>query len=240
MISSPVPPNLRSLLDAFKQEVFFDLNCHAVGTITAFNATLQTASVQISIPRVVGGRLTPGPLPTDPPRWVGGKVVPYPLLTDCPVFVPSGGGAALTFPIAAGDPCLVLFNDRDIDNWFTTGNSTPPNSARMHSLSDGLVLVGVRSKANPLANYSTTDAQLRCGGGAVGVGPNSKVDIHSSAGSLLDALNGTITSLDALCSALVAWVDTRGDTPNPATIAAINAVKSDFDANKVAIDDVLK
>ena len=223
MISSPVPPNLRSLLDAFKQEVFFDLNCHAVGVVAAFNATLQTASVQLSIPRVVKGR-----------------VIPYPLLTDCPVFVPGGGGAAVTLPIAAGDTCLVLFNDRDIDNWFTTGNSTPPNSARMHSLSDGLVLVGVRNKSNPLTGYSTTDAQLRCGGGAVGVGPNSKVDIHSSAGSLLDALNGTITSLDALCTALTSWVDTRGDTPNPATIAAINAVKSDFDANKIAIDAVLK
>ena len=132
MIASPTPPTLRSLLATFKQEVFEDLNCHAVGTITAFNATLQTASVQLSIPRVVNG-----------------KVIPYPLLTDCPVFVPSGGGAALTFPIAAGDPCLVLFNDRDLDNWFTTGNMTPPNSNRMHSLSDGLVLVGVRNKASP-------------------------------------------------------------------------------------------
>ena len=48
---------------------------------------------------------------------------------------------------------------------------------------------------------------------------DAKVGITNSGGSLLSALN-------SLCDALTAWVDTHGDTPNPGTIAAINAAKS--------------
>jgi hypothetical protein len=44
--------------------------------------------------------------------------------------------------------------------------------------------------------------------------------------------NGAITLktvLDALCTALTSWVDTRGDSPNPATVALITAVKLQAD-----------
>jgi len=104
--------------------------------------------------------------------------LPIPPLGDVPVVYPGGGGATLTFPIEPGDECLVVFASRCIDMWWKYGKVAPPAEGRMHSLSDGFALVGVRSQPNVLANISTTATQLR-----------------SNDGSTLIALNPTAQSI---------------------------------------------
>lgn len=222
-IAPPTKPDLRSLLDGTQQRTMAQMNCHQVGQVVSFDATKQTASVQLSVLAVLAD----------------GSQVPYPVLTDCPVFVYSGGGAVITMPIAAGDPCLVLFNDRDLDNWFTTGNVVAPNSPRSHSLSDGMVLVGFRNLSNVVASYSTADAVLQFAGSRVAIKANGNVEVVSANGgsviltAKVGVSNGSgslLSALDALCTALTSWVNTGGTTPNPATVAAIAAVKTSIDA----------
>jgi len=223
-VATPNPPTLRSLMDSLKVEIFNELNCHLLGTITEYNKNTQVASVQISSLRV---------LPD-------GSQVQYPLLTDCPVFVAGGTGGFLLFPIKVGDPCLVLFHDTDFDKWFTTGNVVAPNSSRTHSLSDGLVLPGFRSLANAVVGdayihlkntagncevllYDTGELNVigrTSGGGVSFLKLTNKVNLGNLTGVTLGA------ALDNLCTALEAWVNTGGSTPNTATIAAIAAVRS--------------
>ncbi len=204
MIASPVRPDLRALLDNAKQEIFFGLNCPQVGIIDSFDAATQKASVRIAVLRVV---------PT-------GQIA-YPLLTDCPVYFPRGGDAYMTFPVSAGDPCLVLFNDRDLDNWFTTGNVVAPNSQRAHSLSDGLVLVGIRNLATPAPNVDPDAVSLWKGDVQISI-KDGKVKIENDSINLKDAF-------DSLFMALTSWVNTGGTTPNPSTVIALNLVKAQFD-----------
>ena len=240
-LQSTALPNLRMLLDQYKQEVGYGLNCHEVGTIVSFDATKQTASVQIAVLRLLPG----------------GETTPYPILTNCPVFVLSGGDTAITMPIAAGDTCLVLFNDRDLDIWATTGNTSVPNSGRFHDLSDGLVLVGFRHALNPISGYSTTEVALRKAGFKISIGANGYITLSGNATITIDT-DGVITLtsgggaivavndegfvtiknggdslkpiLDTLCTVLTTWVNTGGSTPNPATVAAVTAVKVRIDA----------
>ena len=221
MIASPVPPNLRSLLDAFKQEVLSDVHGHLIGTVAAIDPAARTVSVQINELR----------------RLPNGTTQAYPLLTDVPLFTFGNNDAIVYVPHKVGDTCLVLFNDHDIDNWFVSGNTTTPNTSRSHSLSDGMALIGFRSKANPLTGLVRYDAVILQEGSsfvALGDAPvmssatafvqvGTKVQIRASDTNLADALN-------ALCTALTTWVDTRGDTPNPATVAAINAAKALIDS----------
>lgn len=87
--------------------------------------------------------------------------VTMPLLVDVPVIYPSGGGFTLTFPIEAGDECLVLFSSRCIDMWWQSGEVQIQAELRMHDLSDGFALVGPRSQPNILPNISLTGTQLR-------------------------------------------------------------------------------
>lgn len=170
-------PDLRALLNAHRDEVFASLNCHQLGTVVSFDAEKQTATVKINARRVV----------YDKPQTENGvlqqqpRLLDYPILTDVPVFVASGGNARITFPVTAGDTCLVLFNDRDIDAWWSTGAVAAPNSSRMHSLSDGLALVGFRSLANKVEDYSATDAEFRFGDAFVSIKPDGTITLEVEA-----------------------------------------------------------
>lgn len=211
--SSPVPnPDLRALLRAHATDIFQTLNCHKVGKVISFDAATQTisASIQGLYVFVDWTQNPPAPVPK-----------PYPVLSNVPVFINSGGAGSITFPIAVGDPCLILFNDRDIDNWFSSGGAAAPNTPRCHDLSDGMALVGFRSMVQALTAYSTTDAQIRLGTSIISVG--SKISIANSAGSFINAM-------DAFLTACIGWVNTGGSTPNPATVTALMAAKTEFDA----------
>lgn len=100
-------------------------------------------------------------------------VAELPLLVDCPVQFPSGGGCTLTFPVAQGDECLVVFSSRCIDAWWQSGGVQVQPELRMHDLSDGFALLGFRSLPRVIHGISTTAAQLRTDDGAAFVEVNS-------------------------------------------------------------------
>lgn len=236
--------DLRQVLLEFKKELFYSFNCHQVGQITAFDAVTQQAQVQLMVQRVVfntvqtsGGNLQLTP-----------TIVDYPVLVNCPVFCMTGGGYVLTMPVAVGDPCLLLFNDRDIDNWFTAGTGGPPNTSRAHDLSDGFALVGFRNMQSLVTSYATNAAELRTkdNTGKVSIAQalselinatevklkvgTTIIDLDTSKIGIQNATTSLKTILDNLISALTAWVDTGGQTPNPATVTALNAVKTTSDS----------
>lgn len=222
VIASPVPPVLTEVLSQFRQQLLVSLNCHQVGEIATFDAVNQTATIQIKVLRLIGD-----------------QQVAYPILTHCPVLILSGGAGRVTFPIQVGDPCLVLFNDRDIDNWFASGAAAVPNSFRTHSLSDGLALVGFRNLANKLTGISTTDTELSQGATVVGM-DGAKISVRNGTTDMKTSMDALLSTLDDLIVKLKAWINTGGSTPNPATITALSAVQTNLTANRTAFDSLLK
>jgi hypothetical protein len=179
-MNGPLPtPDLAAILDMKVQEIFSLLNCHQLGTIEDFNAETQTATVSLSIKLNFGDTLKT-----------------YPVLKEVPVFVLGGGNRVITIPIIRGDTCLVLFNDRDIDIWTQTGAAALPSSDRQHDISDGLALVGFRSKANPVGTYSNNDVEIRNGQNKIAVG--DKLLFKNSTTDLLTVLQLAATALTAL------------------------------------------
>lgn len=87
--------------------------------------------------------------------------VNIPLLVDVPVVFPRGGGCTLTFPVKAGDECLVIFADRCIDFWWQSGGVQEPVDERMHDLSDAFCIVGPQSQAKKIGGISTSAVELR-------------------------------------------------------------------------------
>ncbi|WP_186068007.1 Gp138 family membrane-puncturing spike protein [Burkholderia gladioli] len=124
------------------------------GTVESFDPVAMTVVVQLGTKDSI--RNEDGTVSTSP----------FPLLTDCPVVWQGGGGVTATFPIGAGDECLVVFASRCIDAWWQSGGVQEQAEPRTHSLADGFALVGVRSQPRVLANVSTTSAQLRSDDGA--------------------------------------------------------------------------
>lgn len=135
-------PELRDLLDLFKNEIMKGINCVQIGIIQSFDSQTQSATIQLALKKVINISL-------DGIR----EVSDYPVLLQCPIMILSGGSSALTFPIAQGDTCIVLFNDREIDNWYVNGGIQTPSTPRLHDKSDALAIVGIRNTQNAISNY---------------------------------------------------------------------------------------
>lgn len=147
------------------------------GLVNSFDATAMTCTVQ---PTIMGSyRDAAGTL----------QNVTMPLLLDCPVVFPGGGGVTLTFPLAAGDEVLVVFSSRCIDAWWQSGGVQPQAEFRMHDLSDGFVIAGVRSQPRRLT-VSTSAAQLRTDSG------NTLIEINPS-GELMTLKSPNPITVDA-------------------------------------------
>lgn len=168
----PVTPDLAEFISRRMRDISARINCQTIGTIQTFDPVTQTATISINFKKTIKG--------VNPLNNITGSsdvVVDYPILVNVPVFVLNGGGGYLTFPITAGDVCLVLFCDRDIDLWFNQGLVVPPNSERLHDINDAIALVGINNLQSPLLGYSTTQVQLNF--------PIGKISISDQSGERL-------------------------------------------------------
>lgn len=116
-------------------------NCVKIGKIENVDTTNQTVDVQILHKRVNM-------------KFKTRELKDYALLKQVPFVVIGGGQSNLTFPIAKGDNCLLLFCDYEIDRWWDTGESLPSNFERKHDISDAFAIVGVHSMVDLLQGYS--------------------------------------------------------------------------------------
>lgn len=188
----PNEPDLADVLNMHRKGIFLDLNCHHIGTIKSFNAAKQTATVSINYKKTFFKPNSLGVLQAE--------LKEYPLIADAPVVVLGGGGYALTFPIEKGDECLVLFNDRDLDAWYSGSASSPNPTARLHSFSDALIIVGLRSLPNVIASYGSGAVELRdkTGNTKIKLKDNGKMAFQNPTGEMVDLL---FTMLNALTTA---------------------------------------
>lgn len=128
MKRTQLQPDIQYLLDTFTENLKTNLNCVQVGQIVKFYPENKTVDVNICFKQKVNG-----------------EIKNYPLLLKCPVL-----GNKITIPIEEGEFCIVLFNDRNIDSWWETGQSQLPRTNDKHNISDGIVICGLNSLANAI------------------------------------------------------------------------------------------
>lgn len=161
------PPDLDDLLAEDRETIFSNINCVQIGRIEKVNDN-QTVEVSIQFLR----------------RRPGGETARYPLLVDCPYIVWQGGDSFINMPIAPGNYCLILFNDRNIDDWWDTGNVAIPNDTRKHSLSDGIAIIGLNPGFQALS-YDSSNIRIvgpSAGGAFININSDGSVDINAPAG----------------------------------------------------------
>lgn len=133
---------LSQMISEVVNSIRVSLHCVKIGEIVSFNKEKQTATVKVLHiqDENYNTRLE--------------ENLEYPLLGEVPVVVLQGGGAHITFPIKAGDQCLLLFCDYMIDNWWISGNASTSIVPRKHDLSDAIAIVGLNALPNAIQDYS--------------------------------------------------------------------------------------
>jgi hypothetical protein len=157
------------------------------GTIVSYNPATMTATVQPAIQAMHRQ--------TDRTR----KPLSIPPVTDVPVHFPAGGGYTLTFPIKPGDECLIVFNERNIDNWHQMGGEQAPADLRMHDVNDCIVHVGLRSQPKVLGTN----------GGQPAHGDN--VQFRSDDGTRYVEINNSANTIRTVCGSVTSTLDGAGN-----------------------------
>lgn len=127
-ISSPA--DLGTTLKMQGQNTAEQLNCMRIGIIQSFDAESLTVEVLLADKKLLG-------LNKDGSQNVRNYALINAKVCYCSPF--------MSFPINIGDECVVLFSDRELESWFTTGEPSAPKYSRMHDLTDAVAIIGIRS-----------------------------------------------------------------------------------------------
>jgi len=103
------------------------------GIITEFNEVERTCSVQPALKRLFTGEE---------------ETVLLPIQEDVPILFPGSNEYYLEFKLNSGDEVLCIVSERAIDQWIEAGGPVDPQSSRRFSLSDIIVVPGLKSKVN--------------------------------------------------------------------------------------------
>lgn len=220
----------QALLEVLRHTISSQLRVALPGIIQSFDAETITCTVQPAIKGVISdaqGRA---------------QSVALPLLVDVPVIFPRGGGVTLTFPVSAGDECLVVFGDRCIDFWWQNGGVQETIDPRQHDLSDAFAFVGPQSQAKKISGISLHAAQLRSDDGAAfvevaaghAITVNTPGTLKATAQGGVDVtaptivLNGNVTINGNLSQGM-------GDSGGSASINGPVSVKNDITAAGISL-----
>ena len=145
-----------------------------------------------------------------------------PVLPQVPVIFPRTAAYHITFPVAAGDHVLLVFNERSIDKFIAgNGEDTDPDEYRMHDLSDAVAFLGFYPDAKAISELSADSLALgHVDGVSVHVAPD-KIELgerNASDAAVLDSalqtelgrvkneLTTLVNDITVLKAAFTAWV----------------------------------
>lgn len=135
-----ITPDLSALLDDLAGSIRGRINVALPAEVVSYNPALQTLTAKPT----VSGRYQ------DPET---GALVPFPIpaISNVPVAFPGAGLFSITWDLVPGDPVLLVFADRSLDEWKSTGlPETVPADVRRHDLTDAVAIPGLRPLTAPV------------------------------------------------------------------------------------------
>lgn len=133
---------LQELLEAAIGDALGSVHVGGVGTITSYDHSTQTATVQ---PVVRSRFVDPD---TGEPEYIQPPPIP-----NVPVQFPEGGGSSIVWPLNQGDTVYLCQADKSHDEWQATGSDDEtPQDTRRFDLTDAFAFPTGRSPADPVGS----------------------------------------------------------------------------------------
>lgn len=135
--------SLGDLLKQLQRKIEMDIRVAAPATTLSYDPSTQRATVELGFRPVEA---------TD-----SGEELEDPIkLYNVPVSFPRASAGYIALPLAAGggDTGMLVFSDRALANWLSTGGTTDPINGRTHSLADGVFFPGITTDKAPIVSTS--------------------------------------------------------------------------------------
>lgn len=206
------------------EDLFAELTAATLGRVRvalpaqvlAYDSTKQVVSAQVAVS-----------LRRQDPDT--GVLVPYvvPPISNVPVLWPSSSLGSLTFPLAPGDPVVLLIADRSLDEWKSTGAAANvPMDVRRFDFTDALAIPGGRPFTRPLAATAVSATGPVLDGADVRLGDGTASDFVALSSLVLGELNKILTLLQT-------WTVSGGDGGAALQLAAKSLSIASVAATKV-------
>lgn len=196
-------PNLTQFAEAVVDAASEQIRVAIPGTFVSVASDMRSGAVQPSIARQ--------------------NASADPAIPDVPILFPGGSGASVTWPILAGDPCLIVFCDRSTEEWISAGGSSSvePTDDRTHDISDAIAIpMGIGG--------ATNDGTVR-----VNVGIGGKVAIGNGTAELVSLASQLCDAFIANSAFIGTGVAPGSPVPaNPAIITLLTTIKASLDSIK--------
>ena len=168
---------LDGLIRAAFDHMIGDVRVALPGRIESFDRSDRTATVKPMISVKRRGATEPTELP---------------IIQGVPVVEPRTQKAALSLPIAAGDPVLLVFADRALENWLGSAGTSPSGAldVRKHHIADAFAIPG----GWPTGKNSTTPAPTGLGI-EVGLEVGTKIAFGNGVVELVDLISQILSLL---------------------------------------------
>lgn len=210
---SKAKPTQLEINQLLKTNIFSNLNCHNIGRILEFDPTTQLCTVELMQIKQFGDQAyTPAPI------------------TQVPLIILGAGNAHITMPNPVGTTCLLLFLDRNIDNFMETGEQYMPDTARMHDFTDCVALTTFKTLVNPIQDYDeqaisllNEDTSLKVYPDSVEVQTTGKIKLANTTQNLASLMQSFLS----VCENIT--VDTNTGALSSASKQAFASLKTQFE-----------
>jgi hypothetical protein len=142
--------------------------------------------------------------------YINGDIVELPILVNVPIIFPRTMTSGVVFPIIRGDGVLLLFADRSLERWYSSGDDVEPGDSRKFDLSDAVAIPGLYSFKQENIAENNDDLLIRHKGSKIRIKSSGVVEIQSGVTPLLSK-DGVLT----------------GNTLNPVTGSLFSANPAD-------------
>jgi hypothetical protein len=116
-----------------------------------------------------------------------------PIISNVPVVFPRTQTTGITFPIKKGDGCLLVFSQRAMERFLSSGEIVEPGDSRKFDLTDAIAIPGLFSfNASALAS-NNTDVEIHNNNQKIVIKENGDIEIGAS--SLLKLITENFKSL---------------------------------------------
>lgn len=106
-----------------------------------------------------------------------GDVITLPKIVQVPVVFPSAGDALIHWPINRGDTVLLIFSERQIDEFLQSGKISKPSQTRKNSLTDAIAISGILTLNKTGKAENNDDLIITKSGSKIVIKSNGDVEI---------------------------------------------------------------
>ena len=129
-------------------------------------------------------------------KFIDGEVMELPVLVNVPVVFPRTKKSGITFPLATGDGVLLIFAERSLERWYSTGEDSEPGDRRKFDMSDAIAIPGCFSFANDNLASNNDDLEIHHNGFKIVIKKNGNIQLLGTGGTdLVKVLDDWMTQM---------------------------------------------